>query len=145
MADIKLEATKSLRAMREIKTCGQCGCCTFPGCRRLAYMVHSGEIAQGEYDPSHCMPDSPACDWAQFVGVDRNESDELTNVAAAKTVWHDLADLTVDEKNVIDVPFFDPYIGFLEAGDACPEDIWHEIEDVYGVSVAWLMYSEDEG
>lgn len=133
------------REMYEIRTCGRCMCRCWDhdGCARLEHMIRSGEISSSDYDPEDCKADSPACDWARYVGVDFGDSDKLTNIIAAKAVWKELEDVTVDENNVNDVPFFDPYLGVFEAGDTYPEDIWYEIEDVFRVSVAWLMGMAD--
>lgn len=101
-----------------IEKCGDCKC-----------MDHTGYcVSRREQRDKHC----PACGWAEsFSG------DALT---VAKRIWAELEFATVeDDGDTIDVDVRIPVLGWYYAHEADRHEIWHDIEELTGVSVAYLM------
>lgn len=64
--------------------------------------------------------------------------DAGTPLWVAKRIWRDLEDVTVDDDECIDTPLLISELGWYPKG-TFREDIWHDIEERTGISVAYLM------
>lgn len=64
--------------------------------------------------------------------------DAGTPLWVAKRIWNDLEDVTVDDDGCIDTPLLISELGWYPKGTE-REEIWHDIEERTGISVAYLM------
>ena len=105
-----------------IKKCSDCKC-----------MDHTGFCtSRHEQRDKSCI----ACGWAEsFSG------DALT---VAERIWRELEDVTVeDDGDTLDINVAIPVLGWYFAHENDRLDIWHDMEEQTGISIAYLMGEAD--
>ena len=102
----------------EIRKCGDCKCMDYTG-----FCMERHEQRN---------KDCTACGWAEsFSG------DPLT---VAKRIWKELEDVLVeDDGDTLDADVEIPVLGWYFAHENDRLEIWHDIEERTGISVAYLM------
>lgn len=60
------------------------------------------------------------------------------NESWAREAWDSLTDCPIDDNDNIDSSWYVTGVGCYERGTS-RFDIWHDIEDKFGISVAYLM------
>lgn len=60
-------------------------------------------------------------------------------IERAKQAWHELDDVCIDDDECIDEDFHSNVLNYTYEKGTSRYDIWHDIEDNLGVSVAYLM------
>lgn len=73
--------------------------------------------------------------WVDWPKADANSR----MMGDAKEVWAQLEDVPVDDNDCIDEDFYSRELGCTYPKGTYREDIWHDIEDILHVSVAYLM------
>lgn len=80
------------------------------------------------------MVEHPMSDCPVDIAIGTPEG----NVREAKKIWKRLGETPVDDNECIERHIYIPRTCYYAEGTH-REEIWHDIEEKYGVSVAWLM------